>query len=98
MASEPKFEFCDIVLAAPRSPSEISGEPGVVLGRTPTEEREWYYSVFFEKTKSTWCLFEREMTSTGKRDESYSKGSGTVRVSVDEEGRGQIIPRDDRAV
>ena len=90
----PKFDFYQEVLvisAAPEKSGQIGGI-GVILGRTETEDqRSWYYAVQFGDDDS-WCFFERELEATGRTfsKEDFFDGS-TVRVRVDDCGRGEIV-------
>jgi hypothetical protein len=73
--------------------AKVNGEIGAVLGRVQTENGTWYYTIYLYSTETSSCFFEHELSPTGEhasRDDFYDGSS--VRVRVDEEGRGSIVP------
>jgi len=98
MNKYPQFQFYEHVrVTTPVSgKAHLGGENGVVLGRTETEGKDgWLYAVALNATRETWSFFENELQSLGKtsnREDLYDGSS--VRVSVDEHGRGSVTDKD----
>jgi hypothetical protein len=96
-APAPRFEFFEKVrvTATDAAKCHMNGRVGTVLGRTLTDdETSWLYAVSIELEENTWSLLEDELESTGEyssRDEFYDGTS--LRVRVDEKGRGTAVPK-----
>jgi hypothetical protein len=76
--------------------AKVNGQIGAVLGRVQMENGAWYYTVYVYSTETSWCFFEHELLPTGEqasRDDFFDGSS--VRVHVDEEGKGSIVPDDE---
>jgi len=93
---QPRFEFYEKVRinSADRSKSHLNAKLAAVLGRTEAEDRKgWYYSAFVYSDGTVWCFFEEELEATGEHAQASDFVSGTsIRVTVDERGRGFIAP------
>ena len=92
-----KFTFFERVRIRTSDPAKthLNGELGTVLGIAETEPgAEGYYAVSLDARRQNWCFRESELRSTGEfaNPEEYYDGS-TVRVRVDERGRGTVVPR-----
>ncbi len=62
------------------------------MGRTETEGGDtWYYAVDVDEEVEGWCFYEHELEATGRQfaREDFYDGS-SIRVNVDELGRGKI--------
>jgi len=100
MQAKPRFGFYEKVRVKTSDPakSHLNGEVGAVLGRTETEEHSdpFLYAVSIDSLGRTWSLFESELEPTGQwvKREDYETGH-RVRVRVDEQGRGKIVPYDE---
>jgi hypothetical protein len=95
MTCNARFDIYEEVRIQTSDPakSRFNSELAVIVGRTETEDgTSWYYTVDFLSTKRGWCFYENELESTGRkyRREDFYDGS-SVRVRVDEEGRGSIV-------
>ena len=89
----PRYDFYEKVRVNSQMPENatVNGEIGAVLGRAQTEDGTWYYTVNVSSSQTSWCFFEYELSPTGEqasRDDFYDGSS--VRVSVDDEGKGRI--------
>jgi hypothetical protein len=95
----PKFAFFEKVLVNSQNQEkeEVHGQIGAVLGRVQTENGAWYYTVYIYSKDVSWCLFEHELLPTGEqaRREDFYDGC-SLRVRVDEHGRGKIVSDEDR--
>lgn len=96
MQATPKFGYYEKVRvrSSDTGKSHLNGEIGAVLGLTTTsDQRSFLYAVSLDSSGRTWALFEDELESTGQwaEREDYFDGS-TVRVRVDERGRGSLAP------
>jgi hypothetical protein len=93
----PRFEFYEKVRVDSQAAekAKASGAIGAVLGRVRTEDGIWYYTVYIYSTETSWCFFEHELSPTGEHASraDFCDGS-SVRVRVDEEGRGSIVPNE----
>lgn len=93
---DPKFAFYEKVLiqTIDKNKAEVNGKLAAILGRVETEDgSSWYYSVHVYGHEHSWCMFENELQETGEhacREDFY--GGESIRVSVDEHGRGEIVP------
>jgi len=93
----PKFDFYEKVKVQTSDPlkSHLNGEIGTVLGCTETEEHQipFLYGVLIDSLGRVWSLFENELEPTGQwgKPEDYKTGY-SLRVRVDERGRGTIVP------
>jgi hypothetical protein len=90
----PRYAFYEKVRVTSQASDKarVNGQMGAVLGRAQTENGTWYYTVHIYSTVTSWCFFEHELSPTGEqasREEFYDGSS--VRVKVDEEGRGSIV-------
>ena len=94
MTSRPKFEFYEkvrIISTTPRA-KEVFGEIAAVLGRAANEQGRYYYAVFVYRDQICWEFKEEELEATGEFDTRDSFYSGeSVRVKVDEKGRGRLV-------
>jgi hypothetical protein len=96
MSGPPKFDFYEEVRILSGDPkvARLVGQVGVVLGRTETEDRQtWCYAVQLTNERAGYCFFESELETTGNhflREDFYDGTS--VRVLVDNRGRGTIVP------
>ena len=93
--SEPRFAFYEEVCISSRAggKTQVDGQTGAVLGRVRTGDGSWYYAVYVYSTEMTWCFFEHELLPTGRqksRDDFF--GGSSIRVKVDDKGRGGIAP------
>ena len=101
MKPVPKFGFYEMVKVQTPDPkkSHLNGEIGAVLGRTDTEDHPdpYLYGVSIDSLGRVWAFFESELEPTGQwaRREDYYDGS-SVRVQVDERGRGTVVPTEDK--
>jgi hypothetical protein len=90
----PQYEFYEKVRVASQAcdKAKVNAQTGAVLGRVQTEDGTWYYTVYIYSTKTSWCFFEHELSPTGEKAsrEDFYDGS-SVRVTVDEQGRGSIV-------
>lgn len=100
MQVKPKFDFYEKVRICTSDPakSHLKGEIGAVLGRTETEDHPapFLYGVCIDSLGRVWSFFENELAPTNQwaKREDYYDGS-SVRVRVDERGRGEVVPRED---
>jgi hypothetical protein len=90
----PRFRFYEKVRVDSQASekAKVNGQIGAVLGRVETENGAWYYTVYIYATETSWCFFEHELSPTGEsasREDFYDGSS--VRVEVDEKGRGSIV-------
>src|SRR5262249_17267278 len=96
----PKFDFFERVRVQTTDPAKahLNGEMGMVLGRTQTENHPepFLYAVTIDSCKDGWSLFENELEATGQwaQRQDYETGR-RIRVHVDENGRGSIVPPED---
>lgn len=77
--------------------ADVNGRLGAVVGFTRTEDgTSWYYSVHIYYDDLGWCFYERELETVGEfaRREDFYDGSA-VRVRVDENQRGNLMPPTD---
>lgn len=89
----PKFDFFEkVVVASPRPQNaRVREKLGAVLGRSRSDEGVWGYTVSLYEENESWDFLEDELRSTGEFDRKETFYSGdSVRVRVDEEGRGRI--------
>jgi len=89
-----KFAFFEVVRIVTDEPEflEIVGQEGTVLGMVEDEDGHWIYAVSINDGEAWTGLYEAHLETTGKhrkREEIYSGES--VRVVVDEKGRGKIV-------
>jgi Immunity protein 31 len=94
--SNPRYEFYEVVqvISQDESKAKLNGQTGAVLGRAQADDgKSWSYAVAIDSTEIVWSFDEDELLPTGlvRKREDYYDGS-SVRVIVDEEGRGQIAP------
>jgi hypothetical protein len=100
--SQPKFTFYEKVRVCTSDPKKfhLNGEIGVILGMAETEdENSWYYVLAIRSEKYCRCFYEHELEPTGeyaKREDFYDGTS--IRVQVDERGRGSIMKPDETNV
>jgi len=88
-----KFNYDEVVILHPvDSKMKIScNTKGVINGKAINEQGEWSYSVSLELNGETWCFDENELESTGKfSDSNKNLTSHTVKISVKENGEGEI--------
>ncbi len=96
----PRFDFYQEVLVCTNEAERLrlNGKVGVVLGRSNSEDGKiWYYVLSFKDEPETWYFGEGELEPTGKwfsREDFYDGSS--VRVRVDEKGRGSIVDEDEQ--
>ena len=92
--SKPKFEFFEKVkiIATDPKKQEIAGRIGAILGKSENEAGQWSYAVHIYGDDISWHLNEDELETTGEFDveETFYDGT-TIRVSVDQQGRGTIV-------
>jgi hypothetical protein len=86
-----RFDFDDVVRVASDDPelAPVNGERGVIVGRGEDASQPGY-AVFIYSIQRVWCVEEHEIRPTGERDPRPAPTTA-LRVSVDEEGRGNII-------
>lgn len=86
-----RFAFDDVVRVVSSDPelAEINGERGVIVGRGDDTSNPGY-GVFIYRLERVWCVDEHEIQPTGERDPRPAPTTA-IRVSVDEQGRGDII-------
>ncbi len=96
----PRFDFYQEVLVCTNEVEllQFNGKVGVVLGRGNSEDgQSWYYVLSFNHQPETCCFGEGELEPTGRwfsREDFYDGSS--VRVRVDEKGRGSIAAEDEQ--
>jgi len=100
MTPKPRFAFYEKVRVQTSDPSKahLNGELGAIVGMTETEDKtSWYYAVDVYSQRHGWCFYEHELEPTGEyaRREDFFDGT-SVRVRVDERGRGTIVPPEDQ--
>ncbi len=88
--AESKFDFYENVKVVTKDPSleKINGRKSVILGKTLTEDGEWYYAIGISG-ENGWCAMEYDLISLGtfsNKEEFYSGES--VKVHVNEDGEG----------
>lgn len=92
--TNPRYEFYEKVRVTSQAGDKVkvNGQIGAVLGRVQMADRNWYYTVHIYSTDTSWCFFEHELSPTGEQAsrEDFYDGS-SVRVKVDEQGRGSIV-------
>jgi hypothetical protein len=93
----PKYEFYEKVRIVSRAPHTrtIDGELAAVVGRAQDERGVWFYGIHVYSTGEGWDVAENELQSTGefdRRETFYADAS--VRVRVDEQGRGSVVQPD----
>lgn len=98
MPDKPRFDYYQEVQIRSMDDAKVhlNGRTGVVLGRTATaDEDSWYYTVDVNGAEQSWCFFESELESTGRRFRREDFYDGTSkRVQVDKHGRGRIVHSD----
>jgi hypothetical protein len=93
----PKYEFYEkvrVVIHAPHTRT-VSDELAAVVGRAQDECGAWFYGIYVYSTGAGWDVAENELRSTGefdRRETFYANAS--VRVRVDEQGRGSVAQPD----
>lgn len=96
MTPAPRFDFFEKVKvkATEGAKARLNGEVGTVLGRTMTDdEKSWLYAVAVQSQERTWSFFESELAPTGEYSDRGEFYDGTsLRVRVDEKGRGTVVP------
>lgn len=98
MHSQPRFKFYQeaVVRTASKKLAHFDGKIGIILGRTEVEDEDtWYYTVALKDECVTHCFYECDLSATGRqfsREDFYSGES--IRVRVDEKGRGRPIATD----
>ena len=95
---KPKFSFHEKVRVRTRDVKgkEVNGEIGAIAGMVETESGDWYYSVFIYKLEECWCFYESELEATGEfEDGEEFRPVGSIRVKVDEFGRGELSDEDE---
>jgi hypothetical protein len=93
----PKYEFYEKVRVISRAPDTqtIDGELAAIIGYAQDEREAWYYGIHVYSTGEGWDVAENEIESTGhfdRRETFYADAS--LRVRVDEQGRGSIAHPD----
>lgn len=92
--TKPKFQFYEVVRVISDDPelAEIHGETGAILGLSEHGDPEYEYGVFINRDEIVWSVAEHDLESTGvflKRADFYDD-SVSIRVQVDEQGRGTL--------
>ena len=91
----PKFQFYEIVRVVSNDPelTEIHGERGAILGMSQDDSGEYAYGVFIDRDETCWCIPESELQATGEIAErsAFYDDNTSIRVRVDEQGRGHIV-------
>lgn len=92
--SKPKFQFYEVVRIKSNSAelAEIHGEKGSILGISEHGEPEYEYGVFIDRDEVVWSVSEQDLEATGvflHRADFYNDNV-SIRVQVDEQGRGNI--------
>lgn len=92
--STPKFDFYEKVRIV-STDGLLNGQLGAVLGQSQDDDGLWHYGVHVYSQKIGFFFSEKELTVTGEfseRQEFYDDSpDSSVRVHVDEEGKGHII-------
>jgi len=89
-----RFQFYEIVRVAANNPelAEIHHETGAIIGLSEFDESEhWLYGVFIFRDEQCWSIAERDLMATGQhttRAALYGENPQSLRVRVDEQGRG----------
>lgn len=91
----PRFTFyAEVRVAAPRPENaEFAGAIGVVFGLGTEPGEPVSVGVFFSSIERVVCFAEEELVATGRqfRREDFYDDSKSVRVRVDEQGRGRVV-------
>lgn len=89
-----RFQYYEIVRVAANNPelAEIHHETGAIIGLSEFDESEhWLYGVFIFRDEQCWSITERDLMATGQhttRAALYGENPQSLRVRVDEQGRG----------
>lgn len=92
--SAPKFQFFEIVRVIGKAPdlAEVRGEYGAIVGRADHEDGTYSYGVFIYREERCWQIAEDALKPTGQHTDREALYDGTsVRVRVDEDGKGYIV-------
>jgi hypothetical protein len=93
----PKYNFYEKVWVVSCAPGTrtVEGELAAVLGRVPDERGNWFYGIHVYSTGEGWDVAEYELQSTGEFDRRETFYADTsLRVRVDEQGRGSVAQPD----
>jgi hypothetical protein len=93
-SSEPQFKQYEMVRVNSTDPAKrtVAGQRGVILGCAEKESGGWYYTAHVESDSCCWCFDEDELVSLGQfADVSDFYDGSSMRVAVDDEGRGTIV-------
>ncbi len=92
--SKPKFQFYEVVRVISNNPelAEIQGETGAILGLSEHGDPEYEYGVFIDRDGLLWSVAEHDLESTGiiKQRADFYDDKVSIRVQVDEQGRGTV--------
>jgi hypothetical protein len=90
----PRFDFYEVVQVISEE-AKLNGQAGTILGRTQTDDgKSWSYSVCLDSTRTCSTFSEDGLMATGlkKKKEDFYNGP-SIRVIVDEQGRGRTAPQ-----
>ncbi len=93
----PEYKFYERVRVVSPAPGmrKINGELAAVVGRVPDENGCWFYSIHVYSSGEGWDVAEYELRSTGEFDRRETFYADTsLRVRVDEQGRGSVAQPD----
>ena len=95
---EPRFQFYEIVRVASGNATlaTIHGETGAILGMAEHDDGAYGYAVFIYRDQICWSIDEEDLEATGRFSSREAFYDGTsVRVRVDEHGRGWIVDEEE---
>lgn len=97
----PKFAFFEKVrVVTPASNAqEVYGELGYIAARAQNDDGTWGYGVYIYRDERLWSFGEDELESTGEFDPpDPSSLRASIRVRVDDQGRGILVKPEDQGI